>query len=539
MINYIEKDKCTGCGTCTKSCSLDVFRLDTKQDTISPCMSACPAGIDIRGYNALIQEGRLEEAYNKLCQSNPFPSITGRICFHPCESECARNFVDEAVNINALEQFLGDLKFPDETPCNKGAMKVAIIGSGPAGLSCAYSMAKMGYVVTVFESAPRPGGMLRYGIPAYRLPDEVIDADIERLKSLGVAFRCNTKIGDNADISIETLRRRGYKAFFLAPGSNLSRKLSLKGIDFPNVLWGVEFLRAIRSDFPMQLSGKVVVVGGGDVAIDTAISAKKLGAETVTIVSLESEVELPAYPHNIVDAQREGILFQCSLGPVAVEGDKEATGLTVKKCTSVKDANNNFSPCFDECQTQTLDADTIIFAIGQMSDLAPFAKDVEITNKNTIDTKEITFATSNKDIFAAGDAVTGPASAIQAIAGGREAANSMNRYLRGSEILANRAEKREVVAKDKLPKEGVLLAARNNRKIVDSPDFSEHQQGFDLHCALAEGMRCMTCGAKAYIAYNDDCMTCFTCELRCPSEAINVHPFKEILPRTLEINCED
>ena len=257
------------------------------------------------------------------------------------------------------------------------------------------------------------------------------------------------------------------------------------------------------------------------------------------MVSLESEAELPAYPHNIADARDEGIDFQCGWGPVRVEGTDAVSGLAVKACLSVKDASGAFRPSFDEAQTRTIPADAVIFAIGQAADLNPFAEDVAITPRRTIETAVVTFETSRPDVFAAGDAASGPASAIQAIAGGREAAFSMDRYLRGGRILANRAAVRETVDKDRLPGEGVLLSPRNERAVTDAPGFGERRRGLDLHAVLAEGMRCMTCGAKARIAYNDDCMTCFTCELRCPAEAINVHPFKEPLPRTLEIHCED
>lgn len=537
MINTIDQDKCTGCGTCFKSCSLDVFRLDTNQRALSPCMAACPAGIDIRGYNALVQEGKFEQAANILQEANPFPAITGRICFHPCERECSRNTVDGAVNINALEQFLGDLMTPEQQPAIRHMAKVAVVGSGPAGLSCALFLARMGYPVTVFEALPHPGGMLRYGIPAYRLPDAIVEAQVRRLEQLGVRFRCNTRVGQGGDVTLDELRGRGFKAFLLAPGTNLSRRLALEGTELPGVLWGVAFLRAVRSDRAPVLSGNVVVVGGGDVAVDAAISAKRLGAASVSMVSLESDAELPAYPHNQTDAREEGIAFECGWGPVRIEGSEHVTGLTVKRCLSVKDASGNFHPVFDEKQVRTLTADTVIFAIGQTADLKPFAKDVEITPRTTIKTTPITFETSAPDIFAAGDASSGPASAIQAIAGGREAAFSIDRALRGSQILADRGLSRAVAAV--LPGEGVLPAERNERKAKDVQGFAERRLGFTLHEALAEGMRCMTCGAKARIAYTDDCMTCFTCELRCPSGAINVHPFKEPLPRTLEMHCEE
>lgn len=537
MINTIDQDKCTGCGTCFKSCSLDVFRLNTDQRLVSPCMAACPAGIDIRAYNALVQEGKLEEAADKLKEANPFPAITGRICFHPCEQECSRNAVDDAVNINALEQFLGDLMTHDHQPVIRHTAKVAIVGSGPAGLSCALFLARLGYPVTVFEALPHPGGMLRYGIPAYRLPDAIVEAQVRRLEHLGVRFRCNTRVGQGGDVTLDDLRKRGFKAFLLAPGTGLSRRLAIEGTELPGVLWGVAFLRAIRSDRAPTLSGNVVVVGGGDVAVDAAISAKRLGAASVSMVSLESAAELPAYPHNQADAREEGILFEFGWGPARIEGTEQVTGLTVKRCLSVTDASGNFHPLFDENQLRTLAADTVIFAIGQTADLKPFVNDVEITPRTTIKTIPITFETSAPDIFAAGDASSGPASAIQAIAGGREAAFSIDRALRGSQILANRGLARAVTST--LPGEGMLPVQRNERHAKEVQGFAERHEGFTLHEALAESMRCMTCGAKARIAYTDDCMTCFTCELRCPSGAINVHPFKEPLPRTLEIQCEE
>ena len=537
MINTLDQDKCIGCGTCFKSCSLDVFRIDTDQRAVSPCMAACPAGTDIRGYNGLVQQGNMEEAARKLHERNPFPAVTGRVCFHPCERDCSRKAVDGAVNINGLEQFLGDMNVSEKVSSIRHIEKVAVVGSGPAGLSCAVFLARMGYPVTVFEALPEPGGMLRYGIPAYRLPNSVIETQIKRLESLGVRFRCSTRVGKGGDVTLEDLRQRGFKAFLLAPGNSLSRKIPLEGAERPGVLWGVEFLRAVRNNQAPRFSGKVIVVGGGDVAVDAAISAKRLGASDVCMVSLESEAELPAYPHNQADARAEGIVFECGWGPVSIEGTDAVTGLTVRRCLAVRDESGAFHPTFDENTVRTIAAETIIFAIGQAADLAPFTEHVEITRRRTIKTEAVTFETSTPDIFAAGDAASGPASVIQAIAGGREAAYSIDRRLRGGQLLADRAQQREVV--ENVPGEGVLPAPRNERREIHAEGFGERRCGFELHEALAEGMRCMTCGAKARIAYNDDCMTCYTCELRCPAGAINVHPFKEPLPRTLEMRCEE
>lgn len=537
MIYFIDRTKCTGCGTCFKSCSLDVFRINVDQPELSPCMAACPAGTDIRGYNALLQQGRLEEALETLRKANPFPAITGRICFHPCERECSRGAVDGAVNINALEQFLGDMDVPEARPAIRHVAKVAVIGSGPAGLSCAAFLARMGYGVTVFEALPEPGGMLRYGIPAYRLPDDIVRREIDRLRALGVEFRCGVRVGADGDLGLDALRRQGFRAFLLAPGASLSRRLPLEGAELPGVQWGVEFLRAVREGKGRKPGARVIVVGGGDVAVDAAITARRLGAERVTMVSLESAEELPAFPHNQADARAEGIHFECGWGPVRITGAHTVTGLEVRRCLAVRDASGAFHPVFDETRTTTLPADAVIFAIGQKSDLAGFAADVAVTAKTTIEADALTFATRAPDVFAAGDAASGPASAIQAITQGREAAFSIDRYLRGAHPGSGRGTTAPKV--QVLPGDGVLKAPRNERLSVAAEGFAENRRGLDLHAALAEGMRCMTCGGKAYIAYNDDCMTCFTCELRCPSGAITVHPFKEILPRTLEMNTEE
>lgn len=537
MINYIDLEKCTGCGTCFKSCSLDVFRIDTDQELISPCMGACPAGTDVREYNGLLQQGKIEEALQVLHVNNPFPAITGRICFHPCEKECSRASVDGAVNINAIEQFLGDMDFSELRSPVLHVARVAVIGSGPAGMSAALYLARMGYEVTVYEAQAEPGGMLRYGIPAYRLPNGVVRREVGRLQSLGVKFVCGARIGSSPELSLAGLRKQGFKAFVLAPGASESRKLDIPGANIPGVLWGVEFLRAIREGTPPKIGKNVVVIGGGDVAVDAAISARRLGAEQVAMVALESADELPAFPHNQTDAKKENVVFECGWGPVAIIGKNSVEGLEIRQCISTKDGKGAFNPVFNDSNRKVVSCDTVIFAIGQRSNLDAFKNEVEVSGRNCIVADKLTGATSKPDIFAAGDAATGPSSAIAAIAGGREAAISVDRHLRGAHVHSSRENKRPVTTN--LPGRGVLESPRNERVEKQACGFEERLEAFDLHTALAESMRCMTCGAKARIAYNDDCMTCFTCEIRCPSDAINVHPFKEIMPRTLEMHMEE
>lgn len=537
MISSIDRDKCVGCGTCTKSCGLDVFRLDTDQPEVSPCMGACPAGTDIRGYQAMLQRGDVRGALECLKKSNPFPAITGRVCFHPCESECARRRVDEAVGINAVEQFLGDRDLERETvkPARVHLAKVAVVGAGPAGLSAAWFLTCMGYEAVVYEAMPEAGGMLRYAIPAYRLPSEVVRKQVGMLTDMGVRFHFNTKIGKGADISVAELRRRGCRAVILAAGTSRSRKIPVEGGELPGVFWGLEFLRAVRCGEAPRLSGTVAVVGGGDVAVDAAISARRLGAARVIMASLEAEGQLPAYPHNIADAVREGVEFNCGVGPVRVEErNGVASALVLRKCLRVFNAEGKFAPEFDDQALSRLEASTIIFAIGQAPESGLFDGDADMMPNGYARADSLTGETGKQAVFAAGDIATGPASVIRAIAGGREAAISADRYLRGMVILGERGRARPLVPEEKLPGKGIASLPRHERTIGENcSGFDEIRRGLRLDEVLAESLRCMTCGSKSHITYNDDCMTCYTCELVCPADAINVHPFKETLPRTL------
>ena len=535
VINTIDTEKCTGCGTCFKTCGLDVFRIDTDQPVLSPCMATCPAGTDIRGYNGLIQMGRIDEAAERLRERNPFPAVTGRVCPHLCEGECSRSKVDGAVNINALEQYLGDrtLHVVPEKPAVRHVHRIAVVGSGPAGLSCAWYLARAGYPVRVFEAMPAPGGMLRYGIPAYRLPEDVLDAQIEQLRALGVEFQYGTRVGNGCDCSVEDLYALGYKAVFLAPGATKSRKPGVPGEDLPGVLYGVEFLSAVRRNRQGRLSGRAVVIGGGAVAMDAAITAHKLGASQVDLYCLESREEMPAFQHDIDDAVNAGVILHPGWGPQAVEGNGRVESIVLHRCLSVFNAEGRFAPVFDDAETLNLEAATVIFAIGQSSDLAPFEGVVDM-QRGRITADPETFGTSYWNIFAAGDAVTGPSTVIAAITGGREAAISIDRLMTGGHLHSDRKEKRPLA--EQLPGEGVMLSPRVERKEIASEGFEEKRLGFDDVDALHESLRCLTCGAKARVNYRDDCMTCFFCELRCPSHAIDVHPFKERLPFTLERN---
>lgn len=496
-------------------------------------MAACPAGTDIRTYNHLLQQNRLEEALEVLKRGTPFPALTGRVCFHPCESKCSRASMDESVNINALEQFLGDLDLQElpARPAVRHLSRAAVIGSGPAGLSAAWHLALEGWPVTVFEALPAPGGMLRYGIPAYRLPDAVIDAHIRKLEALGVEFRCNVRIGEGADLSLADLHDLGFRAVLLAPGLSAGKRLPLDGMDLEGVFTGVEFLRALRMGSAPAVGRRVCVVGGGNVAIDAAISARLLGAEEVFMCCLEDREHMPAFEHNIKDALERGVVLHPSLGPARIEGDGSVGAVVFKTCTSLFNEEGAFAPTFDESSEIRMEADQVIFAIGQTGDFADIASGVDMRGPRIL-VSGSSMRTSRDDVFAAGDAVSGPASVIEAIVGGRNAAKSMSRALNGL-LVEDEAPVSRPVA-DHMPIDKLPHLPRNERRVrTDGGIADEAVIGFDQLDAQAEAMRCLTCGSKASIRYGDDCMTCFSCELRCPADAIDVHPFKERLPYTL------
>lgn len=544
VISRIDPSLCIGCGQCFKTCSLDVFRLDTRQPTRSPCAKACPAGTDMRAYNHLVQQGRLTEALDTLKQAMPFPAITGRVCFHPCENECTRAHVDAAVNINALEQFLGDLdltRLPEPASVRRSA-SVAVVGSGPAGLSAAWFLARAGYPVTVFEALPEPGGMLRYGIPAYRLPDAVVAGQIRILEHVGVRFRCGIRIGDGGDLGLEDLERSGFRAVVLAPGLSVGKRLPLEGADLPGVWTGVEFLRALRCGERPALGRRTVVVGGGNVAIDAAISARRLGVPQVDLYCLEDAEHMPAFAHNVEDARAEGVRLHPAFGPQRLaalsrpDGSRAVAGVEFAPCLRLFDEQGAWSPRFDTERPVTADADAVVLAIGQSGDLEPFRRHAAL-DRGRIVADPLSLAVSHPGVFAAGDAVSGPASVIEAVAGGRRAARGVMRLLQGRVQPSAPSEESPVAdmpqdALDRLPR-----IPRRERAVADAPGFAESRVGFDAVRAQAESMRCLTCGSRALIAYDDDCMTCFHCELRCPAGAVDVHPFKERLPYTLYDNA--
>ena len=528
-IKQIDDAKCVGCGVCVNSCSMDVLRLNQlhiEKEEITPCRSACPAGVNMRGYIYLLTEGKLEEAMNLIREALPLPAITGHVCFHPCEKECARKEVDEAVNINALERYVADYWLQEKV---KPALriyvkKVAVVGSGPAGLAAAYDLVKMGYPVTVFEAQPLLGGMLRVGIPEYRLPGNILDAQINYIEGMGVDFKTNACFGK--DLTLGGLKKKEYQAVLFAIGAQQSRRIEIDGAQLPDVLWGLDFLREVKLKGKVRIKDRVVVIGGGNVAIDAALTALRLGAKDVRIVCLECREEMPAHEEAIKTAIDEGVDISVSWGPRRVVGDRKSVKeIELVRCLSVFDKTGKFKPSFEERTTRSMETDMVIFAIGENTDLSILPREIK-TDNNHILADPVTLETSLPGVFAAGVAVSGPGSVVEAIASGKKAAVSIDRYLRGKDLRSGRDAGVNVVKKppregvEKRPRQAIPLLPVDQRK----NNFNEIKMGLDKDRAEQEERRCMACGSRAFIKYLEDCMTCYTCERDCPEKAIFVSP---------------
>ncbi|MCC6196092.1 MAG: FAD-dependent oxidoreductase [Burkholderiales bacterium] len=536
MIELVDADLCNGCRLCLDTCPTDCFRLDTvvaQRAEQPPCQIACPAGVDMRRYLYLVREGMIDEAIGVLEECLPLASVTGRICPHPCESACARKDVDEAVNINSLERFVGD-RWIAQRPASARVIyraKVAVVGSGPAGLACAYVLARKGYPVTIFDSMPEAGGMLRYGVPDFRLPRAVLDAQVDYLRAMGIEFRLNTPIGRAT--SLDDLTNE-YQAVFVAVGASRSRKIDIDGKELTGVLWGLEFLRDANAGKPAPAAGKkVVVIGGGNVAMDAALTVNRLGAARVQMVCLESEAKMPAYAEEKRQALEEGVVIDASWGPRKIVGrDGKVAGIELVRCVGVTDSAGRFAPSFDEGETKFIEADLVILSIGQEADLSLLPDDVRTTASKTIRVDPLTLQSSRPGVFAGGDAVSGSATVVEAIAAGKAAAVSIDRLLKAEDLRAGRDVKPKRVMKP--PKERIPHIPRQPTPWLPvrerSANFEEVKRGFSDDTTRLEAQRCMTCGSRAIIAYPEDCQMCIFCERDCPTNAIYVSPDKTELP---------
>lgn len=541
-VAHVDTENCVACGKCIEVCPVGAVKLGQKlctkdgpiqypkaevpdetrwpeekwnpnyrydartncHDTgTAPCKTACPAHIAIQGYLKMANEGRYSEALALIKQDNPFPAICGRVCNRRCEDACMRGNIDAPVAIDAVKKYIAELDLKAETryiPEIKSEkrygrfddVKVAVIGAGPAGLSCAYYLALMGYYPTVFEKNKHPGGMMRYGIPEYKLGKKVINAEIEVLKELGVEIRCGVEIGK--DITVEQLRKEGYKSFYVAIGAQKAAALGIPGEEL--ALGGVDFLHEVAEGKKPALGKKVVVVGGGNVAIDVARTAIKLGVKDVTVVYRRTEKDMKADALEVKEAREDGVKFLFEHKPVEIVS-KDG------KITAFK------------CECGDIGCDTVIAAIGQKIDLGGIAAEgLALTEKGTVIAKELTYQTNVPDIFAGGDVQTGPKFVIDAIAAGREAAISMHRYMRPHSSLTLNRNRRDYIELDKskvvLPLDKIKAP---ERQCEAYETLTEEQVRF-------ETSRCLGCGAS--IVDENRCIGCGLCTTRCHFDAIHL-----------------
>ena len=572
----VETEKCVACGRCVENCPAGAVKLGQKLCTkdgfiqyprqelpdevkwgpekwsidyrdknrincydtgTAPCKTACPAHIAVQGYLKLAAQGKYREALQLIKRENPFPAVCGRICNRRCEDACTRGTVDQAVAIDEVKRFIAQQDLDAETrfvpekviPKVDGefAEKIAVIGAGPAGMSCAYYLAEKGYRPTVFEKEARPGGMLMNAIPSFRLEKDVVEAEIDVLRQLGVEFRCGVEVGKDATIA--QLRQEGYKGFYVAVGLQSGGRLPVPGGDAENVISGVDFMRDVNLRDKKSLSGRVVVIGGGNIAADVARTAVRCGAENVSLYCLEGYDEMPMGEEDRSECERDGVAVYAGWGPreVSVEGGK-AAGVSFVKCLKVKDENGRFAPVYDENTVQVAPCTTVLFCIGQKAEWRELLSGtaVEFDPNGTAKADPVTYQTAEADIFVGGDAFTGQKFAIDAIAAGKQGAVSLHRFVQGATLTIGR-DRRQFI---ELDKKSALIA-------VDSYDntprqrvgynealrntFRDERVAFTAQQVRAETARCLGCGAS--IVDPNKCIGCGVCTTKCAFDAIHLH----------------
>jgi len=516
----------------------DINRINCYDTGTAPCKTACPAHIGIQGYLQLAKEGRYEDALALIKKDNPLPAVCGHVCNRRCEDACTRGTIDEAVAIDEVKRFIAERDLNAETryipektvPSLKGEFeeKIAIIGAGPAGLSCAYFLALTGYKPTIFEKNAEPGGMLRYGIPSYKLEKDLLAAEIDVIRQLGVEIRCGVEVGK--DITIEELREQGYRGFYAAIGCQRGRKPGISGENARGAYTAVDFLREAGTKESFELEGDVVVVGGGNVAIDAARISSRCTDAKISMFCLETREKMPASNEEIEEALEEGITLNCGWGPKEVlEEDGHVSGVVFKKCTRVFDAQGRFSPEYDENDTITVPCRHVIFSVGQAIDWGHMLDNlhVELRPNGGAIANKLTYQTSEPDIFVGGDVYTGPKFAIDAIAAGREGAISLHRYVHEHCTLTIGRNRRDFI---ELDKENIKVDAydTSGRQIPPKADVKEQAKTFrDLSHSLTEEQvkketsRCLSCGAS--VVDPNKCIGCGICTTKCMFDAIHLH----------------
>ena len=577
-IAKVEKQNCVACGKCVEACPAGAVKLGQKlcdkegceitypriplpgdqpwgehmwshnyRDTnrincydtgTAPCKTACPAHIGIQGYLQLAKEGRYEDALALIKKDNPLPAVCGHVCNRRCEDACTRGTIDEAVAIDEVKRFIAERDLNAETrfipkktiPSLKGGFeeKIAIIGAGPAGLSCAYFLALTGYKPTIFEKNAEPGGMLRYGIPSYKLEIVLLAAEIDVIRQLGVEIRCGVEVGK--DVTIEDLREQGYKGFYAAIGCQRGRKPGISGENAEGAYAAVDFLREAGAKESFALEGDVVVVGGGNVAIDAARISSRCTDAKISMFCLETREKMPASDEEIEEALEEGIELNCGWGPKEVlEENGHVSGVVFKKCTRVFDAQGRFSPEYDENDTVTIPCRHVIFSVGQAIDWGHMLDNlhVELRPNGGALANKLTYQTSEPDIFVGGDVYTGPKFAIDAIAAGREGAISLHRYVHEHCTLTIGRNRRDFI---ELDKENIKVETydSSSRQIPPKADVKEQAKTFrDLSQSLTEEQvkketsRCLSCGAS--VVDPNKCIGCGVCTTKCMFDAIHLH----------------
>ena len=516
----------------------DVNRINCYDTGTAPCKTACPAHVAVQGYLKLAKEGRYDDALALIKKDNPLPAVCGHVCNRRCEDACTRGTVDEAVAIDEVKRFLAERDLNAETryipkktiPSLKGGFdeKIAIIGAGPAGLSCAYYLALTGYKPTIFEKNEEPGGMLRYGIPSYKLEKDLLAAEIDVIRELGVEIRCGVEIGK--DITIEELREQGYKGFYVAIGCQRGRKPGITGENAKGTYAAVDFLREAGAKESFALDGDVVVVGGGNVAIDAARISSRCVDAKISMFCLEQRENMPASKEEIAEALEEGIELNCGWGPKEVlEEDGKVAGVVFKKCIRVLDEQGRFSPEYDEEQTVTIPCKHVIFSVGQAIEWGNMLDNLDLKRRSNGGAlaDKLTYQTSEPDIFVGGDVYTGPRFAIDAIAAGREGAISLHRYVHENCTLTIGRNRRDFVELDK-NNISVDSYDTSKRQIPAKADEKAQAATFrDLSRSLteeqvkAETSRCLSCGAS--VVDPNKCIGCGVCTTKCVFDAIHLH----------------
>ena len=572
----VETDQCVACGRCVEYCPAGAVKLGQKLCTkdgpveyprqelpdaakwgpdkwsidyrdknrincydtgTAPCKTACPAHIAVQGYLKLAAQGKYREALQLIKRENPFPAVCGRICNRRCEDACTRGTVDEAVAIDEVKRFIAQQDLDAETrfipekviPKVDGEFseKIAIIGGGPAGMSCAYYLAEKGYRPTVFEKESRPGGMLMNAIPSFRLEKDVVEAEIDVLRALGVEFRCGVEVGK--DITIAQLREEGYKGFYVAVGLQHGGTLAVPGGDAENVISGIDFIRGVHLRDEKALKGRVVVVGGGNIAADVARTAVRCGAESVSLYCLEGYEEMPMGEEDRSECEREGIAIYAGWGPKEVQTENgKAANIAFVKCLSVKDESGRFAPVYDENTVQMAPCGTVLYCIGQKAEWKTLlaGTQVEFNPNGTAKADPVTYQTAEPDIFVGGDAYTGQKFAIDAIAAGKQGAISLHRYVQGATLTIGR-DRRQFI---ELDKKNALIAVdsydNTPRQRIGYNDalrktFRDERVAFTAEQVKAETARCLGCGAS--IVDPNKCIGCGVCTTKCAFDAIHLH----------------